>query len=55
MTAQNKLDFIETVRKDIEMLKRFNIMDYSLLLGVAQTPSRRTKGNQWKNIDNRRI
>jgi hypothetical protein len=41
MTKQNKVRFIDIIQKDLEMLKKFNIMDYSLLLAVGKSRSKR--------------
>lgn len=41
LTKQNKVRLIDIIQKDLEMLKKFNIMDYSLLLAVGKSPSKR--------------
>lgn len=41
LTKQNKVKLLDIIEKDLEMLKQFNIMDYSLLLGVGKSKSRR--------------
>ena len=41
MTKNNKVRFIDIIQKDLEMLKKFNIMDYSLLLAVGKSKVRR--------------
>lgn len=41
MTSENKVRFIDLIQKDLEMLKQFNIMDYSLLLAVGKSKSKK--------------
>lgn len=41
MTRQNKVRFIDIITKDLELLKSFNIMDYSLLLAVGKSKFKR--------------
>jgi hypothetical protein len=41
MTKSNKVRFIDIITKDLEMLKQFNIMDYSLLLAVGKSKAKR--------------
>lgn len=43
MTRPNKLKFIECITKDLEVLKKFNIMDYSLLLAVGKSKQHKRK------------
>jgi hypothetical protein len=37
LSKENKIKLIDEITKDIDMLKRHNIMDYSLLLGVGRS------------------
>lgn len=37
LSKESKLRLIDDITKDIDMLKQHNIMDYSLLLGVAKS------------------
>jgi hypothetical protein len=39
MTKANKVRFLDVLAKDLELLRKFNIMDYSLLLAVGKLKS----------------
>jgi len=43
MTKENKILLIDQITKDIDMLKKHNIMDYSLLLGVGKAKVKRNR------------
>lgn len=46
MSQDNKSRLLEQVTRDVDMLRRHNIMDYSLLLGVGR--GRKRKGEVTK-------
>ena len=51
MTRANKIIFIDTITKDLELLKKFNIMDYSLLLAVGKSKYRRKRSELYQSSD----
>lgn len=44
MSQDNKSRLLEQVTRDVDMLRRHNIMDYSLLLGVGRGRKRKGEG-----------
>ncbi len=49
MTRENKVRLIDIITKDLEMLKKFNIMDYSLLLAVGKSKVKRRRSDYGMN------
>jgi hypothetical protein len=57
MSKENKIRLVDEITKDINMLKKHNIMDYSLLLGVGKSKTLVRKADIYskKGIHERRI
>ena len=58
MSKANKINFMDQIEKDLNMLKKLNIMDFSLLLGVGKSKERKSRrkmlvnGLKQNEIDN---
>lgn len=46
MSQDNKSKLLEQVTRDVDMLRKHNIMDYSLLLGVGRGRKRKGEASQ---------
>lgn len=55
VSPELKIKFIDQVTKDIDMLRKQNVMDFSLLLGVARSKKEKGAHGQYYHNPARRL